>query len=577
METLHKSKNFFLSGAFYFFILLFLSFLLYWEPAYKAPILNFDDRQLLIPMSNIRSFSDYAVLWQENGIMDLQPVRDLSYFLEYRLADLFGMKVHPQAVNVFLWILACFFMMKIFRLQGFSDLESKLAGVFLSVHPAAVNSIAWSSGRKHILSLFFISIASFLWLRWLHSEKKTFSFSALLFYILSCLSQPINVGWFIWAGLAVFFHNDNISQRNEKMKKSALPIILCTLAGIITVSFNLWYYSSSRYSVSLGTKFIDEGFAAVPNRFFIFGRFLFQLLLPFRPSITSYDPASMLSVAGIFLLPVFIYALWKLNRDRKTLLIWGIFILLPLATVNGPSNQHFGWDTYLLTPLIGWTMILGLTLKNIYEHFKISQRTIFIIIFSLVFIFSVQTKIASNAWENDETLWKRAAETEGSASALAGYIKTNLSQKKNIHQLWPMALELQKKQPNEQDIPYIFGRMIFEDSELNQNAKEELFVRYEMKSPWFIYYRSAFDASRRNFSDADRRMRELFFNDTRKVSLYFRDRLAEIAASWYAMCIFAQHKDCAENIKIIRNSVPAGKWNEAEFNKRLSAFKLPPL
>ncbi|HNI98235.1 MAG TPA: hypothetical protein PL169_19355 [Leptospiraceae bacterium] len=575
MGTFQKFKIF-QSSTFYFFILLLISFILYWEPAYRAPILNFDDRQLLIPMANVRSIYDYISLWQGNMIMDLQPVRDLSYFLEYRLAAVQGIGIHPQAFNVLLWISACFFAVKIFRMQGFADLESKLAGLFLSVHPVAVNSIAWSSGRKHVLSLFFISIASWLWLRWLHSEKRGVPFSAVLFYILSCLSQPINAGWVLWAGLTVYLFHDSVSQRNEKIRNSAVPIILCLISGIITVSLNVWYYSSSRYSVGLGTKFVDEGFAAVPNRFFIFGRFLFQLLIPFRPSITSYDPSSWLSVIGIIILPLFIFAVWKLNENRKQIIVWSFFTLLPLITVNGPSNQHFGWDTYLLTPLLGWTMILGLTLRNISEKYNASDRNLLIIILSFILIFSVIAKTASEAWKDDESLWKRAVETEGSAAAMAGYIKTSLSLKKNVHKLWPNALELQKKQPNDQDIPYIFGRMIFEDPELNRNEKEELFAKYEMKSPWFVYYRSAFDASDRRFTDADRRMSELFQNDPGKTALYFRDRLPEISASWYAMCVFAKKSTCQENIRQIRRSLPPGRWNEEEFSKRLSSFRLAP-
>lgn len=170
-------------------------------------------------------------------------------------------------------------------------------------------------------------------------------------------------------------------------------------------------------------------------------------------------------------------------------------------------------------------------------------------------------------------MWTQSVNTERTQASLAGFVKTNLSHRKNIHEMWAYVNELQERFPNHPDLPYLLGRMIFEDKQIDLEKKKELFLKYNLKSPWFVYYQSAFDASQRNFSEADNRLLALFSEDRRAV-LYFKDKLAEITASWYAMCVFAGNENCKEHVFMIRNSVPASKWYESQFRERLSSFGL---
>jgi signal transduction histidine kinase len=428
-------KNSFKNDFFFFTMLSILCLILYWKPVSQAPILNFDDRSLLLPMEKVHSLSDYIKLWADNAVLDLQPIRDLSYILEYRISDIIEFKIHPQFVNIILWLIAIYLIYKIAILQGLSVVESKLAVTFIALHPVAVNSIAWSASRKHILSLLFISAATLLWLRFLSGNKKI-SFGAIFLYLLSCLSQPINVGWFLWAGFIAKFSVATPGDSEERFKRAIPNLAMFGLIGLMTVAANLWYYASERYLDSLGTKFINEGFDVIGNRLLTFGRFFFQLLIPIRPSITSYDPTSLIAGVGILLLPLYCFLIWKLNKNKTPIYTWGLFTILPLLVVNGPSNHHFGWDTYLLTPLFGWTFLLVFTIKSLLERKILSEKSISILTLTLLSLFSIQTKISSDAWQDDETIWTRSVNTERTQASLAGFVKTNLSLRKNIQEMW---------------------------------------------------------------------------------------------------------------------------------------------
>ncbi|HMV41198.1 MAG TPA: hypothetical protein PKD50_01600, partial [Leptospiraceae bacterium] len=103
-DTLKEDPPFSEKIYLFFAVLISILVFLYWKPITSGTTLNFDDQVILTPLYNVHSFSDYIELVKDNTIFDLQPIRDLSYILEIKLARFFQITLHPQAVNLFLWI-----------------------------------------------------------------------------------------------------------------------------------------------------------------------------------------------------------------------------------------------------------------------------------------------------------------------------------------------------------------------------------------------------------------------------------------------------------------------------------------
>ncbi len=563
-DTLKEDPPFSEKIYLFFAVLISILVFLYWKPITSGTTLNFDDQVILTPLYNVHSFSDYIELVKDNTIFDLQPIRDLSYILEIKLARFFQITLHPQAVNLFLWIFSLFILYKIFILEEIPKQISILSLSLISLHPVAVNSIAWASGRKHVLTMLFILAATYCLLQWLKNRKRYSLFLSILFYTLSCLAQPINLGWILW----VFY----LFKKREKLDRWTSTtnyfIFILFLIGFIIGIANIYYYASERYLDHLGEKFIYEGWDFLGNRILIFGRFFIQLVLPIQPSITSYDPTSPLALIGFILLLSFLYLFYKFKNEN--LFIWGLFTIIPTIVSNGPSNQHFGWDTYLLTPLAGSGLMLGIFLKI----YKLNSSKIYFTFLPILFLYSIQTKITADAWLNDETLWNYSLKHERTQSSYSGYLKTNLSLRKNISDLWPILNEFKNKYPKHPDIPYIYGRMILEDKQIDIVKKRELFQRENSDNPWFIYYYSAFDASQKNFIDAEKRLLNLFQVNRKNAILNFKDKNTEVLAALYAMCRFGDGKDCKSKIESIQSNIPSRKFSEKDFRDRLSTFHL---
>src|ERR1035437_9160759 len=125
----------------------------------------------------------------------MQPVRDAAIKLNLVLRDKYGLKTF-HVFNFALWIGILFIIDLILR-KVFPWLRPMVAPAILlySVHPVFVGSVAWISASKHLLSAFFILLATWLWL------GGRSLIGVFIWYVLSIFSQPITILWPIWAWL----------------------------------------------------------------------------------------------------------------------------------------------------------------------------------------------------------------------------------------------------------------------------------------------------------------------------------------------------------------------------------------
>jgi hypothetical protein len=252
---------------------------------------------------------------------------------------------------------------------------------------------------------------------------------------------------------------------------------------------------------------------------------------------------------------------------------WAAFLLLPLLVVSGPANQHFGWDTYLLTPLIGWTILIGrlATLAIERRHFAgLSRPTIGVLILAALLI---QTRASASIWADETELWETALKRESNHFTLVVVAKTALA-KGDLARAWPIILGIRETYPTHPELPYLLGRGIYDNPTLSPDEREAWFRRYELSGPWYQYYRAASLARQGRFAEADDRMNDVIKNQLPTALQYFGPEISAITAAWYAMCVYAKREACSEHVAKVRAALPQSKWSDSAFRERLALFKL---
>ena len=170
-----------------------LTLLLYW-PAVGFRLLAFDDQYYTqndlvrggVNRENVvRVFTE---LPEENLFI---PLSQLSYMLDVELFGNAPGGFHFTNIALHAVDMALLFLV-LWRMTG-SLGKSSLAAALVAFHPLRVESVAWVTERKGILSVLFLLLSLSCYLRYARSERKRWYGATLLCFALGMLAKPILV------------------------------------------------------------------------------------------------------------------------------------------------------------------------------------------------------------------------------------------------------------------------------------------------------------------------------------------------------------------------------------------------
>jgi hypothetical protein len=551
-----------------YLVFLVLGIGIYWGPIHNPRMTSFDDGYLITPVRHLKSLEKYFQLRRQSVVLDLQPVRDLSYYLEGRFEDVFHVQ-NSQLVNLLLWIGSISVLFQILNFIGRNRWINLMLASIILVHPIAVNSVAWPSARKHLLSAFFVMLATKSSLGAVRGSWR--KRSIWLYFFLSCLSQPINCLWPIWLGI-------------RARTKPKLKAVFLISAGIsfFTVVFNFYYYNLGNYKILNGLGKI--GFQSRVNsgislRLLALGRDCFQFLIPIHSSVGPYTEQSPSNTFGLILLGVVVIIIY-LNRAKSLLNLWLVLFACPIFMMVAPLTEHLGWDTYLLTPLL----MVGPWLSQAYMNsshnviksfsgrarlFTLCFANYFWILcaFTLILFASLSHDTASH-WTDDLDMWQFSRETEPSELNLSALANYHIDHTKNYLLAKKYLLELLELNPDSPRLGYPLGQLIFEGARSNEEAGAML-KKFKINNIWYFYYQALQESSEGHYFKAEKKLRDILNINQGLFLFNIYPKIPEFLASWMYTCQRAQKSDCNEFLNKIIRSIPTESWDQSRYENKL--------
>jgi hypothetical protein len=346
----------------------------------KDPVLARDDVLLVLPLKSITSLAGYIEAVKNNTILDFQPIRDLSFYLNVKIIEWTNISTFHVA-NFSLFILTIFLLMKLIQALGFQRKQVIYSAILYASHPLMVSSVGWISARKHSLALTFLLLFLIDFVK-----QKQITKRSIIFYVLSILSHQIFILLPVWVFAYSRIKRMDISYGRFLLMSSfgATVLFLGILKtfylemGNVTYRYFHWFENISRYVLSVG-------------------RSVMQILFPVSIS-SDYFQGSLLNLAGIpiFILCIFLLYKSKSNKDSLSWIFLGVLshILTYITFVN---------DTYLYLPLI-CVLIAGnfyFTTNPLLLNLKIKNGLMLLCVGLLM----GKTISASQMWRSDKDLW----------------------------------------------------------------------------------------------------------------------------------------------------------------------------
>jgi hypothetical protein len=306
----------------------------------RSPAVNIDGEDLLGPLVSIHGLQDWWNAYAQHRILDLQPVRDLTFLVDIFIQRHFSWDSFIVQ-NLFWWSATTALLVALYSRFFSPSLFFQVAVVLWCLFPTFTVSLCWISSRKNLLAFFFLVLASSLWLKFASLNKPGWKWISVigLAYLFSLLSQPVFLFWPLWAWLYLY------QTRRWHLWRYLLPLlILLPVMGAL----NIFYYQVW-YAVYHAAPMVDADWDW-GLKIMSLGRSFWQIVFPWKLAST-YDRSSPLNFLGLSLMVFYFYALFKKFPRREALLWMGGF-LLPFPVVLLKTNNIFVSDTYLLAPAL---------------------------------------------------------------------------------------------------------------------------------------------------------------------------------------------------------------------------------
>jgi tetratricopeptide (TPR) repeat protein len=434
-----------------------ITFLVY-LPCIGNQFLIWDDEQYITNNPMIRSFdlhlfksaffSFYATIWI--------PLAWLSHAADYAAWGLNPLGHHLtnvilHAVNTAIVIILVIFLLQLFKKTAKPSaapwlhergvlITAGITGLLFGLHPLHVESVAWATERKGLLSAFFyfLSIVSYLKYEFHRVSMAgkagnfrnspaagrllSFYSLSLIFFAFAVMSKPMAltlplvlliIDWFP-AG-RIFNLKTLLSGLIEKV-----PFILLSLGlAVLTLSAEkeaMWMMET----VGLKERLLNALHSIVA--------YLYNVIWPlYLTPFYSYD--KIISLHSFkYLLPFIIvigvstWASFAVRRNKLYFSVW-VYFLITLFPALGivQVGAHAMADRYLYLPSLSLFLLIGLVLSrfsnNIFSKAGMSLSRASVSVFAILILFALGwlTVRQIGFWRNDIALWSHAIQVEKSA------------------------------------------------------------------------------------------------------------------------------------------------------------------
>jgi tetratricopeptide (TPR) repeat protein len=427
-------------------LIVFIITLLVYLPSLGNEFVNWDDNQYVYNNRYIKSSPGNVLSWAFSSFQvgNWHPLTWMSHAIDYTIWGLNPLGHHLSSIvlhslNAMMVVFLCMRLLESYRrkkvAEGFGGrvlngnevlIAAATTGILFGIHPVHVESVAWVSERKDVLSaLFFcLSILSYIRYvdetengiragRWASRVDYLFSFA---FFICALLSKPMVVtlpfvlillDWF------PFKRIQSLKTFGKIVLEKAPFIALSVASSVITV-----------FAQIKGKSLVTLEASSVPARIMIAADALFSYLTkmvlplslsPFYPypkGVSFFSVKYLFSLLAITIITLVCIKLFLRGRN-VWLAVWGYYLitLLPVLGIIRVGMQSMA-DRYTYLPSLGPFLVLGLAVGKGYEKlYVLKQRGLrqeyagVVIACILVVLMSFLTIRQTRVWRNSIVLW----------------------------------------------------------------------------------------------------------------------------------------------------------------------------
>jgi protein O-mannosyl-transferase len=389
-----------------------VAFFAYAEVRYHQ-FLNFDDNEYVTENSHVNTGVNLPNLrwaFTFTGVSYWHPLAWISHMVD---CELFGLKPGPHLmVNLAIHILNSILLFLILLRMTGSLFKAAAVALLFALHPVNVESVAWITERKTVLSTFFLLTAVTAYVHFTENKNKWTYGLALSLYSLGLLSKPSILIFPVLLLILDYWPLQRFTRNKRLIVIEKIPFFILSL-----LSYLLSMISMSKFHIVINYSLIPLDLR-IYNLFVSITRYAWNMIWPVELSIFTPFPKAI--PLGHFLWSLLFVLLVTtasiLLRKKRPWFIAGWFWFLTALSPAGGLIQAGLWpamaNRFMYIPMIGLFILLVWECDTWIRGRYSQLMKALLCIATLIYLVSL-TRVQNIYYSNSYALFTRANEITG--------------------------------------------------------------------------------------------------------------------------------------------------------------------
>lgn len=352
----------------------------------------------------------YADLWH--------PLVWFSFMLDYRVFGLNAGGYH--LTNLLLHMMSSLMLFWLFHRMTRALWKSAFIAAFFALHPLHVESVAWISERKDVLSAFFWMLTLCLYVVYTEKPATRRYGPVVLSFVCALMSKPMVVTLPVVMLLLDYWPLGRFAPARKNLMwqfKEKFPFFLLSLFVVIVTLYDWKVTDIRQYPLDLRLANACISFAAYLIK--TFWPVMLSIFYPFPDSI----PVLQL-IGSAIVIAVVSVAVVRMRKRLPCLFtgwLWYAVTILPVIKIVQISSDAMA-DRYHYLPSIGIAVMIAWGVPLFFKEESYRKRMMFpaAVLFLLMLAFISWRQCGF--WQNSVTLLDHAAKGQNNVYVLHEYL-----------------------------------------------------------------------------------------------------------------------------------------------------------
>lgn len=395
-------------------------------PALHNGFVNYDDPRYIIDNSHIQSGLNWqSVRWAATTFYESNwhPLTWISHATDVSLFHLNPAGHH--AINILLHSLNALLLFVVMQNATERDWESFFVAALFALHPVNVESVAWASERKNVLSMFFLLLALYAYEKYA-ARPSIFRYCAVaIFYALGLAAKPqiitlpfLLLLWDFWPlqhwnprTAPAATPEGAVASSLWRLCAEKIPLLLLSVASAIVTM----QAQTSGGAVQVANT-ARRTVAAYPiagrfeNAVVAYVRYIEMLFWPAglapmypHPGAALRSVSILFSIVLLSVITAIALLAWR-YRYLPVGWLWFLGSLVPMIGIVQVGGQAMA-DRYAYLPFIGLFCMAVWGISDVMNRNVAARKSAAAFAVLVLIVFGALTYRQVGFWRNSETLW----------------------------------------------------------------------------------------------------------------------------------------------------------------------------